>query len=324
VQPLRALKLLSDEQMDILFGNIADISANNAKFREALEDRVENWNVDQKIGDVFSKSITLLEPHARYCQNYSRSTMLKLELLAGKALPGGSSGLSGPAASAMFNQFLQIARYMPQLENKSLDDLLIMPVQRVPRYKLLLTELYEKTPKTHADHKDINQALNMTNKLALSINESTRQAEAIALMDELRESISGLEAIGDDPKRGALDMRDKVPSVVNGAKLSPCFVVLLTDGVLFCTAGKRKKRASSFVGLTSKSTDDSKAASYKALAFAVYKPDLAVTVQNSMELSGATHENVLQIGGHYIVMPTAEAAHEWLKIIKERLHKLAQ
>jgi len=97
--------------------------------------------------------------------------------MTGKVVPGGSSGLTGAAATGMFNQFLQIARYMPQLENKSLDDLLIMPVQRVPRYKLLLTELYEKTPKTHGDHKDLNQALNMTNKLALSINESTRQAE---------------------------------------------------------------------------------------------------------------------------------------------------
>lgn len=49
----------------------------------------------------------------------------------------------------------------------------------------------------------------MTSKLALSINESTRQAEALALMEELRDSILGLEAIGDNPTRGALDLRDK-------------------------------------------------------------------------------------------------------------------
>jgi len=76
-------------------------------------------------------------------------------------------------------------------------------------------------------------------------------------MEELRDSIAGLEAFGDDPKRGALEIRDKVPCVVGGAKLAPHFVVLTTDGVLFCSVGKRKKRASSFVGL---SKDDSSTA----------------------------------------------------------------
>ena len=65
-------------------------------------------------------------------------------------------------------------------------------------------------------------------------------------------------------------------------------------------------------------------ASYKALAFAAYKADLAVAVSASMELSGATFENVLQIGGNYIVMATNEAALEWQKVIKDRIHKLAQ
>jgi hypothetical protein len=321
LQPLKALKLLSDEQLEGIFGNVAELSANNSKLKDLLEERLDNWNVEQKIGDVFVKSIALLEPHARYCQNYSRSVTIKLELVTGKIAPGGASGMSPQQAHAMFIQFLQVARYMPQLENKSLDDLLIMPVQRVPRYKLLLTELYEKTPKNHPDYKDLNVALNMTNKLALSINESTRQAEAISVYEELKDQITGIEAIGEGKQRGALDMRDKVNAVVNGAKLTTCFVVVLTDGVLFCTAGKRKKRASSILG--SRSSDDSNKATYKALAFAAFKPDLPVGVQASMELSGSTHENVLQVGGHYVVMPTSEVALEWQKMIKERLHKVA-
>lgn len=103
VSPLRALKLLSEEQLDILFGNVAELATNNAKFREALEDvhllfhlshthsafncvrrnslhskRVDNWNVEQKIGDVFCKNIHLLEPHARYCQNFAKASTLKV------------------------------------------------------------------------------------------------------------------------------------------------------------------------------------------------------------------------------------------------------
>lgn len=83
---------------------------------------------------------------------------LQLELLSGKVLPGGAHGLPPAQSTAMFAQFLQITRLLPQLENKALDDLLIMPVQRVPRYKLLLAELCEKTPPTHPDAKDLQQA----------------------------------------------------------------------------------------------------------------------------------------------------------------------
>jgi len=65
-------------------------------------------------------------------------------------------------------------------------------------------------------------------------------------------------------------------------------------------------------------------ASYKALAFVPFKADLPISVSATLDLSGATYENVLQIGSYYMVMPTAEAAVDWQKIIKERLHKLTK
>jgi len=41
----------------------------------------------------------------------------------------------------------------------TLSSFLIMPIQRVPRYKLLLEELLRKTERTHADFGALNEAL---------------------------------------------------------------------------------------------------------------------------------------------------------------------
>jgi hypothetical protein len=42
-----------------------------------------------------------------------------------------------------FNMFLKLARLMPGMENKTMEDLFINPVQRIPRYKLLLAVRFD-------------------------------------------------------------------------------------------------------------------------------------------------------------------------------------
>ena len=56
-----------------------------------------------------------------------------------------------PAAELEAEKFLQEQSALPQMESKSLQSLLIMPVQRIPRYKLLVEELLERTLKEHGD-----------------------------------------------------------------------------------------------------------------------------------------------------------------------------
>jgi len=270
---------------------------------------VESWHVEAKIGEVMLKAMKLLEAHSTYCEQYSKSVALRQDVLGGKV------ELEGKNSLLLFQQFLQVAKLMPQADLKSLEDLLIMPVQRVPRYKLLLTELYEKTPKNHPDFKDLQHALNLTQHLALSINENTRQAEATERYFGLQEVVTGLETLPENSQRGVLDRRDKLLVLGIGGKLAQVSVILMTDGVLFCLANK-KTRAS----LISRS-DNPKP--LKVAQWAPYNRDLAVELAPSAELQGRQHENVLTIGSVYVVMPSPEAAQEWLRVIKERIQKIA-
>ena len=47
---------------------------------------------------------------------------------------------------------------------------LIMPVQRIPRYKMLLSELLKVTGSKHHDYHDLLRALKMVEKIAEKVN----------------------------------------------------------------------------------------------------------------------------------------------------------
>jgi len=56
--------------------------------------------------------------------------------------------------------------------NKQLDSFLIMPVQRLPRYLLLLKELIKNTPSNDPYLSDMNEAHDRIKKVAEAINKS--------------------------------------------------------------------------------------------------------------------------------------------------------
>eukprot|EP00010_Vexillifera_abyssalis_P005062 CAMPEP_0201551350 /NCGR_PEP_ID=MMETSP0173_2-20130828/7538_1 /ASSEMBLY_ACC=CAM_ASM_000268 /TAXON_ID=218659 /ORGANISM="Vexillifera sp., Strain DIVA3 564/2" /LENGTH=578 /DNA_ID=CAMNT_0047961573 /DNA_START=240 /DNA_END=1972 /DNA_ORIENTATION=- len=59
----------------------------------------------------------------------------------------------------------------------SLEHLLIMPVQRIPRYNLLLSDLIKKTSESHPDFVNLNKALLSTKQVADHVNKSIHQSE---------------------------------------------------------------------------------------------------------------------------------------------------
>jgi len=64
-----------------------------------------------------------------------------------------------------------------------------MPVQRIPRYVLLLTEMVRKTPKDHPDYKDLEAALSKIQEVAETMNASKRDAENIHKIHEIQKEL---------------------------------------------------------------------------------------------------------------------------------------
>ncbi len=69
-----------------------------------------------------------------------------------------------------------------------LDSLLIMPVQRIPRYKLLLEDLFRRTPESHRDYSGLRDAVALISAVASEVNEKVRCSEkTLALLQESRD-----------------------------------------------------------------------------------------------------------------------------------------
>ena len=64
-----------------------------------------------------------------------------------------------------------------QSGGKTLSDLLIMPIQRVPRYQMLLQELLKNTPTNHVDFANLDKALESINLMTEELEESKKEAD---------------------------------------------------------------------------------------------------------------------------------------------------
>ncbi len=79
-----------------------------------------------------------------------------------------------------FFAFLKVCQSRPESGRQHLADLLMHPIQRLPRVILLLTDILKQTRKERPDHRDIPQletALNKIKEVLNHINEDKRKTE---------------------------------------------------------------------------------------------------------------------------------------------------
>ena len=90
---------------------------------------------------------------------------------------------------------LQRAKY--STGKLSLDDLLIKPVQRIPRYLLFIKDLLKHTSTSHPDHAPLQQALDELTGLAERVNESEREMARMDRQKELLAAVDGLALVSE-------------------------------------------------------------------------------------------------------------------------------
>jgi hypothetical protein len=66
-----------------------------------------------------------------------------------------------------------------------MDSLLIMPVQRIPRYKILLENLLKQTPEDHGDYENLKKAIELINECALLHNEKIRETNNMIKVQQI-------------------------------------------------------------------------------------------------------------------------------------------
>eukprot|EP01036_Dinobryon_divergens_P030101 gene30101-39297_t len=103
-----------------------------------------------------------------------------------------------------FADFVDKAMGDPRIGGQGLEALLILPVQRIPRYRLLLEQLLKFTPSDHEQHEQVSAALgricevNRDNNEAIRARENRQKIMEVMLSMEPR---SRVDLLNDDQRR---------------------------------------------------------------------------------------------------------------------------
>ncbi|KAJ3895110.1 hypothetical protein GG344DRAFT_39653 [Lentinula edodes] len=138
--------------------------------------RVKHWSSSS------SPSNTTLSPSSSTSQlatmGLAMSAMSNPNAVAEGAVNAGAPNLSSGQRKRI-RQYLKRCRLNPQHSQLNLEGYLLLPIQRIPRYRLLLEELRRSTPLPYDYMEDqLDRALNEISSLANNMNEGKREAEA--------------------------------------------------------------------------------------------------------------------------------------------------
>jgi len=181
LKPLKVINppLLSPKSISIIFGHIEDLLIVNRELLTSIEDRMKTWYTDKRMGDIFAKLAPYLKMYTEYCSNYDKAiARLKQKSDENKDL---SAYLKRICSESIKNNGVGL----------DLQSLLIMPVQRIPRYKLLIQSLVSLTPEESSDSKLLNTALGTISKVADHINESIREKQNLEKILSIQRRFTG-------------------------------------------------------------------------------------------------------------------------------------
>jgi len=221
MEPLQKSGLIRNDEKSKLFSNVNLIVGVNQTLLHQLEERVSDWSFETCLGDVFLTLSPYLIMYTTYISNYTQAmeTYQRLQ--------------QQPAFANM------ITKCKATLDAKlSFEDYQIMPVQRIPRYVLLVEGLLKYTPESHPDRALLTDALALLRDVAKKINEQRRLNEAMQKVMEIQQSIIGFSEELVQPSR-RLVHEGEVTRFENGHTASSnCFLFLFND-ILVVTERKK-------------------------------------------------------------------------------------
>jgi len=175
LEPLIKSNLITKDQQKLIFSDIQIIYAFGKRLLDLLKPRTEKWFIYQKLGDIFFLISDFLKVYTSYVQNYN-SSLETLEELKKKE---------------KFLNLLNECREAPAVKNFDITAFLIMPVQRVPRYYLLLQDLVKHTWLDHPDYEPLKKAAEKMKDIAAYLNEKKREGENFIKFTEIQSTLIG-------------------------------------------------------------------------------------------------------------------------------------
>ncbi|KAM5260303.1 FYVE, RhoGEF and PH domain-containing protein 3 isoform 4-T4 [Hipposideros larvatus] len=203
-----------------IFSNISSIYRFHGQFLlPELQTRItEEWNMNPRLGDILQKLAPFLKMYGEYIKNFDRA----MELVS-----------TWTQRSLLFRDVVHSIQKQEVCGNLTLQHHMLEPVQRVPRYELLLKDYLKWLPVDAPDKKDAERSLELISTAANHSNAAIRKMEKMHKLLEVYERLGGEEDIVNPANEVIKEGNIQKLSAKNGTAQDR-HLILFNSMILYC------------------------------------------------------------------------------------------
>ena len=246
-------KLFSQEILRQMFANVRTMYQFHQQFLlPSLQERMAAWkeqkekfimknkgtndDSQQKVGDIFVEKAPFLTMYTTYIENFDNA-MNTIDKQRKR--------------NKKFAAIMDEIQAAPELHRLSLQHHMLAPVQRIPRYKLLLEDYIKRLPEDSSDLDSATKALELVEKAASHSNDTMKRMEHMKKMMEVEDLLGRAIILSDRPTREFIK-EGKVSKIATGRgdtlkdtmKDMNRYLYLFDDILLLCSTNSLTKRVS--------------------------------------------------------------------------------
>lgn len=174
-QENRAHPMFPPETVQHMFSNIKSIyKFHNDFLLPQLEERMKNWSTSPRIGDIMKNFAPFLKMYTEYVKNFDYAMNL-ISTLQQKV--------------SRFAAIVSEIQKLDECAKLSLSHHMLSPIQRLPRYELLLKDYLKNLTTDSEDYEDTKKALELVSTAANHTNEAMKKIDKFKKLLEIQESI---------------------------------------------------------------------------------------------------------------------------------------
>uniref|UniRef100_A0A8C6VXX6 FYVE, RhoGEF and PH domain containing 1 n=1 Tax=Nothobranchius furzeri TaxID=105023 RepID=A0A8C6VXX6_NOTFU len=201
-----------------IFSNICSIYCFHQQFLlPALQKRMEE-DSNPRIGDILQKLAPFLKMYGEYVKNFDRA----MELVN-----------TWMERSSQFKTIIQEIQREERCGNLTLQHHMLEPVQRIPRYELLLKDYLNRLPEDAPDYRDAQKSLELIATAAEHSNAAIRKTERMRKLLKVYELLGGEEDIVNPTNELIKEGHILKLSNKNGTTQDR-YLILFNDRLLYC------------------------------------------------------------------------------------------
>ena len=232
-------QIIGKEKIKEIFSVIESIRETHTKMMKKIEERISKWNYWQMIGDIWTEMVSfsrLKRVHLFHFLFFYPTTLkgdsLKIASQYVNNYDNAIYVLNGEVSvNPTFAEFLEERRSLPECKKNDIKAFLVQPIQRNPRYEILLSEVLSNTDKGHLDFESIQDALVKVREINQFIEEERAASEEtrklVAVSNRLHPKFLGLV----QPKRRFL-LEGEMSASLRGRSLKNFHFFLFNDSWL--------------------------------------------------------------------------------------------